>query len=171
MRFKIIFVPILILTLLFASCWNPFSLVNDAIFKPVTEKPDMTDLIGKYMLDSFSIGFINSLEKYNEQVTSLELLPNGKLILNNVPDIMFKFSEEIQYERLSYTGDWQIGKNIQDSTRYNLKIGINNYSERGGFATSLDLREYKGQIGIWYFIGDPDSGDRFFFIKQSDSAN
>ncbi len=88
MRFKIIFVPIIILTLLFASCWNPFSLVNDAIFKPVKEKPDVNDLIGINKLD-----FDPWMNPIDLEILSAEIKDDFVLITCNQHDNDLDFCE------------------------------------------------------------------------------
>lgn len=157
-----------ILTGFITSCfWNPIGIVSDT-YKPVRSKPGLCELTGKYELDSFSYNFINSIKKYDDQKVFLTLKKNGQLILENVPDIMFNYPPYLEYKRLTYNGGWVLGKNPQDTTRYNLNIKISNL-KKNGLTTSFDLLRIKGILGIWYFIGDPDSGDRFFFVKTEEN--
>jgi hypothetical protein len=152
---------ILIFLLTLTSCWaNPLGIIDKSVFKPITDKPGVEVLSGTYELDSLSYEFINSLNKFEKEPVTLNISINGHLRINNMPNALLIPIEANEWKRTDYEGTWRLSKDYQDTTEYVIEVNLDKLS------TTFYLANFKNEIVIWNFVGDPDSGNRFLFKKK-----
>ena len=161
---KKFFVLILFLSLNSCRYFN-VSPVNGITTKDLTEKPKTIQFIGKWKLDKFSYDLINQ-NGYEIKTVELNIKSDGSFELKNFPNFIDVFTKSKTKEYLNVGGNWKIGKNFSDE---NWVLGLNFEKSslyRNGFAMDFELYEEKGKIILWYFVGDPDSGERLLFRKE-----
>ena len=123
------------------------------------------DIIGTWKLDNFSYDYLSKKEKLD----SIYIIFNkdSTFIMNNSIDL-FKFSEDLtKNEKINGTidnqklkGTWSINK-IENYTYFTL-----NY-EKNKNVSGLNVYKKENQYQIWYFLGDPDMGQRLRFLKEN----
>ncbi|WP_432672645.1 hypothetical protein [Flavobacterium sp. SM2513] len=157
---------IIINAILLNSC-HFFSPVDSSI---QTKNVDFNevDIIGKWKLDKFSYEYLCM----KENVDSIYIIfkADSTFILNNSKDL-FKWKywtsdssnakENGAIDNLNTSGTWK----ISDYKSANLKLLEITYTDK---TTQTGINVYKKGVNyqIWYFFGDPDTGERLRFLKE-----
>jgi len=157
---------LLILVLCICSCrYFNVSPVNGITTKNLTEKPLPKDFIGKWKIDKHSYDLI-SKEGYEYKDVELVIKNDGSFNAKNFPDFIDVFSKKATKEYLNAKGTWKIGKDFDDEKWV---LGLNFEKSklyRDDLAVEFELYIEKEKLILWYFIGDPDSGERLLFEKK-----
>jgi hypothetical protein len=154
---------IFILTLTNCRYFN-VSPVNGITFKDLTEKPRESEIIGTWALDKFSYDAIQNKGIKKEKV-SLKFNNDKTFEVQNFPNI-FDFDENNKI--IKSKGIWKISKNFEGKNWVlNMEFGkTEDFISSNVISTDFELYLQDNKLIIWYFIGDPDSGDRFLFTKK-----
>ena len=132
--------------------------------KDVKTKPAESRLVGIWNIDNFSYETLKDYG-YEDKMVKLELKEDQSFDAINFPDIILDYSFEPTLTYTNSTGKWEIIKNQNNKWVLNLKFDENEVLHQG-LNTSYDLYLTNGNLIIWTFIGDPDSGERFLFEKE-----
>lgn len=145
-RFVITFLAVIFLT----SCGGGFGIDNSIQTHNVNYEEK--DIIGNWKLDKFSYKYLSS----NREIDSIYIVfnENGIFKLNNSKDL---FNGIINNK--TSNGKWKVTKYENMSDDLNLIYDDN--------TNQLGLNVYKkgDEYQIWYFFGDPDTGERLRFLK------
>ncbi len=138
--------------------------VNGITFKDLTEKPKESEFIGNWSLDEFSYDAIQNKGFENKKVR-LKFNKDKTFEVQNFPNI-FDFDENNKI--IKSKGIWKISKNFEGKNWVlNMEFGkTEDFISSNGISTDFELYLQNGKLIIWYFIGDPDSGNRFLFTKE-----
>lgn len=143
-----------------------FILTSCHFFGPVesniqTENVDFeeSDLVGNWKLDKFSYKYLSNKEDFDSIYIQFD--SDSTFRLNNSEDL-FKEKEDVngmingKLDNLETRGKWEkYGSNQIQLFLIDSKSDIN-----------LKIFKKDDQYQIWYFFGDPDSGERLRFLKQ-----
>lgn len=110
------------------------------------------DIIGTWKLDKFSYEYLSKKEKTDSIFISFD--KDSSFIINNSKEL---FNGTI--DNIKTTGSWEI---IQTSKKKSLQLNYNNGSSQSG----INIYQKGKDFQIWYFFGDPDSGERLRFLKN-----
>jgi hypothetical protein len=160
---KVIF---LIIILTHTSCrYFNVSPVNGITTKVLTEKPKTEEFIGKWKLDKFSYDLINQ-NGYESKSIELNIKSDGSFEAKNFPNFIDAFAESKNKEYINAKGNWEIGKDFSDEN-WVLELYFEKSNlYRDNFAMEFELYEEKEKMILWFFVGDPDSGERLLFRKE-----
>lgn len=159
---------ILIIILSLNSCrYFNVSPVNGISTKNLTEQPKKLDFVGTWEIDKFSYETINEMG-YNFKKTELNFKLNGKVEAKNLPSFIKTFSENKTKDFLNMQGTWNIGKDFDDEKWILFLDFKNSKSKEQNFGTEFELFKENEKLILWYFIGDPDSGERLLFKKKTE---
>ena len=160
---KILF---LIIILTFTSCrYFNVSPVNGITTKNLSEKPKTEELTGKWKLDKFGYELVNE-KGYETKNIELNIKSDGSFIAQNIPNFINVFTESKTKEFLNSNGSWKIEKDFSDE-KYVLGLNFEKSNlDKDGFSVEFELYEENDKIILWYFVGDPDSGERLLFRKK-----
>ncbi len=145
-RFVITFLVLVLLT----SCGGGFRIDNSIQIHNVNYEEK--DIIGNWKLDKFSYKYLSS----NREIDSIYIIfnENGIFKLNNLKDL---FNGIINNK--TSNGKWKVTKYENMSDDLNL-IYDDNTNQSG-----LNVYKKGDEYQIWYFFGDPDTGERLRFLK------
>ncbi len=152
--------------ILFNSC-QFFGQIDSSI---QTKNVDFNEIniIGKWKLDKFSYEYL--YKKENLDSIYIIFKTDSTFILNNSKDL-FKWKywpsnssntkENGIIDNLKTSGTWK----ISDYKNANLKLLEITYPDK---TTQMGINVYKKGVDyqIWYFFGDPDTGERLRFLKE-----
>ena len=133
-----------------ASCGGGFGIDNNIQTHNVNYEEK--DIIGNWKLDKFSYKYLSS----NREIDSIYIIFNegGIFKLNNSKDL---FNSII--DNKTSNGKWKVIKYENIGDRLNL-IYDDNTNQSG-----LNVYKKGDEYQIWYFFGDPDTGERLRFLK------
>ncbi|AXT18464.1 hypothetical protein D7030_07575 [Flavobacteriaceae bacterium AU392] len=160
-KIKLILLTIALL-LFIISCNFPIS-PNGSVsskLKKIYDKPKIEDLAGTWEVDSFSYEFIKESYDIGNKKVELTLNENGTFIVKNVPDFN-DLNKENKNKLFEVEGKWKL--NNYKNKEWNLYI---NSKKNYGLTSVFYLYIKEGELIIWDFIGDPDSGNRLLFTKK-----
>lgn len=144
-RFVVTFLVVILLT----SCEGGFGI--DSSIQTHNVDYEEKDIIGNWKLDDFSYKYLSS----NKEIDSIYIAFNedGTIKLNNSKDLF----NGIIDNKIS-NGEWKITK-YENNNALSLIYDDN--------TNQLGLNVYKkgDEYQIWYFFGDPDTGERLRFLK------
>lgn len=124
------------------------------------------DIIGNWKLDKFSYEYLS--EKENFDSICIFFNKDGTFILNNSGDLFNQKKADPEFynvkkngiiDNKTSNGKWKVTKYEKIGDRLNL-IYDNNISQSG-----LNVYKKGDEYQIWYFFGDPDTGERLRFLK------
>jgi len=102
---------------------------------------------------------------YEKKKIELNLKENGTFKITNLPNFINVFDQTTD-KYVNTDGTWEIEKDFKGK-RWVLNMSFNKSNlYENGMSTSYDLYLQDDGIIIWYFIGDPDSGERFLYKKK-----
>ena len=152
----------LIIIVTFSSCrYFNVSPVDGITTKNLTEKPLSEEFIGSWKIDKYSYELIEKKE-YKQKNVKLIIKNDGSFAAKNFPDFVNVFSENKMNEYINANGTWKIGKDFKGE-KWTLSLDFNK-SEY--FSTEFELYRQDEKLILWYFVGDPDSGERLLFEKE-----
>ena len=145
---KNIYFVLLILLLGFTSC-NGFGPVDMNI---QTKKIKVTsnDILGTWKMDKFSYEYLSDFKKDS---VILSFTDNNKFEMNNSQNL---FNRQINNEPT--TGTWEI---IEQYGTKKIKLNFDDTTN----SKELEIYKKKDNYQLWYFLSDPDSGERIRFLK------
>ncbi|WP_157957320.1 hypothetical protein [Winogradskyella tangerina] len=117
-----------------------------------TKNVDVTlnDIIGTWRMDKFSYEYLSEIK--NDSIV-LTFKPNNKFEMNNSENL---FDREIN-NRIS-SGTWEIFD--QYGTK-KIKLNFNKTNN----TKDLEIYKLKNHYQLWYFLSDPDTGERIRFMN------
>lgn len=156
---KLILLLIIIFCLLSCNFFGPID-NNNKMILDIDEK----DLYGTWIIDKFSYKLIE--EKGINDIDSIKLIfhKNNEFEISNLPYFFSSFNSK-KANKVSNLekGTWEI-KKINDTNELILTFEKSKFFS-DGFSTNFITRENNNKIVLFYFIGDPDNGERFLFHK------
>ncbi|UPT69605.1 MAG: hypothetical protein M0D53_10535 [Flavobacterium sp. JAD_PAG50586_2] len=76
------------------------------------------------------------------------------------------FSEPKTKGYINAKGNWKIAKDFE-GTKWVLQLNFEKDDiSKDGFLMEFDLYFEREKLILWYFVGDPDSGERLLFEKE-----
>ncbi len=156
------------ITLLLSSC-HGFSVDNDIKTKNVDF--DEADIIGNWKLDKFSYKYLSGKENFDSIYITFKSdntfeMNNSKELFNRKDDdssvVLDNFSDGKIDNNLT-NGQWKITQvKMPDYSLTSLNLIYDDTS----ILSDLNVNKKGEEFQIWYFFGDPDSGERLRFLKQ-----
>lgn len=122
------------------------------------------DIIGTWKLDKFSYEYLS--KKDNLDSIYITFKSDSTFVLNNSIDLFDKIdyrpNEKVngKIDNIKTEGKWKI-TNYKASRHNVLSLNFNNI-KKDGFNIYKKGDEYQ----IWYFLNDPDTGQRLRFLKE-----
>jgi hypothetical protein len=141
---------ILLVALSILSCNGISSIENNIKTKNIDYKKE--DIFGKWKMDTFTYEYLSKKEKIDSIYLSLN--KDNTFTLNNSKDL---FNGKL--DNILTKGTWEIRENGNSKS---FELSFNNKSKQSGINIYQKGEEYQ----IWYFLSDPDSGERIRFLKQ-----
>ena len=141
---------IIIIALIILSCNGVNNIENNIKTKDINYTKE--DLLGKWKMDVFTYKYLLK----NEKIDSVYLLLNedNSFTLNNSKDL---FNGKL--DNIPTKGTWKI---IENKNNKLFELTFNNKSNQSGINIYRKGKEYQ----IWYFLSDPNTGERIRFLKQ-----
>lgn len=157
---------LLLIVINFSSCrYFNVSPVNGITTKNITEKPLSKDLLGTWLIDIYSYDLLRK-KGYEYKKVELSIRNDGSFEAKNLPDFINVFSKKNTKEYTTSKGTWEIAKDF-DGENWVLQLKFEKsdfYKE--DFSTEFDLYLEEDKLILWFFVGDPDSGERLLFKKE-----
>ena len=113
-------------------------------------KVESNDIIGTWKMDKFSYKYLS--EFINDSIF-LTLKADNIFEMNNSEKL---FDREINNQVSS--GTWEI---IDQYDTKKIKLNFSNTKS----AKNLEIYKLKNNYQLWYFLSDPDTGERIRFLK------
>lgn len=142
------------------SC-NFFGSVENSIQTNNVEYSEK-DITGKWKLDKFSYEYLSKKDNLDSIVITFKA--DRTFILNNSIDLFdridYKPNEKVngKIDNNIIKGKWKITKHANKD----LILIFNNNLNKTGLSVYKKGKEYQ----IWYFLNDPDTGQRLRFLKE-----
>ena len=108
------------------------------------------DIIGTWKMDKFSYKYLSEIK--NDSIL-LTFKSNNKFEMNNSKNL---FEQEINNGISS--GTWKI---IEQYDTKKIKLNF----DKPNITTDLEIYKLKNNYQLWYFLSDPDTGERIRFLK------
>ncbi len=139
--------------------------VDGIRIKNLKEKPENTELFGSWEIDKESYDYMKTMNYLNNKSVTLILNSDQTFIANNFPDFLFSETIPDSILHLPFEGTWKINKDYYGNWVLDLSFDKNEFY-KDGMSIFYDLYKKNDNLIIWAFIGDPDSGERFLFMKK-----
>jgi len=153
---------LLIFTVINYSCQSKPPTDNTKLQK-VTEKPDLDKLIGEWEIDNFSYDFISNKYDISENKVALVLNEDNSFKLMKMP-FYDNFGVPKNTELVDIEGRWELKQSF-DKKYWEMKLRFVLNKKKSSLNLMLFNRLNSGLI-LWYYVGDPDSGNRILFEKS-----
>ena len=123
------------------------------------------DLKGEWKIDKFSYDLIHKKGTYAKDSLLLILDKDKKFIFKNLPDFFSPFNlNSKKFSNSDESGNWKI---VKINNNYEIQFIFKKSNLfKSIFISNFKLVKFKNNNSLLYFIGDPDSGERFLFIKK-----
>ncbi len=108
------------------------------------------DILGTWKMDKFSYEYLSEIK--NDSIV-LTFKSNNKFEMNNSQNL---FDREINNGISS--GTWEI---IEQYNTKKIKLNF----DKSNITTDLEIYKLKNNYQLWYFLSDPDTGERIRFLK------
>lgn len=156
-RIVLIFV---LLTIIY-SC-NFYSPVKKSLtpMKNVIVKPEVNQLVGNWVIDSFSNKFIMKHYEMEDKKILLSINEDGSLLLENIPDLNTLDNKKTN-DLYNLAGKWELTQFKKEGKWY-FDFNLIKYI---GLNTTSHLYYKNGNLVIVNYVGDPDEGNRILFEK------
>lgn len=127
------------------------------------------DIIGTWKLDKFSYEYLS--KKENLDSIFITFKADSSFVLNNSKDLFrweywtsdfSKAKENGIIDNVESIGNWK----ISDYKSANVKLLEITYTDKTN-QTGINVYKKGEEYQIWYFFGDPDSGQRLLFLKEA----
>lgn len=158
------FVITFLVVVFLASCGGGFGI--DSNIQTHSVNFNEKDIIGNWKLDKFSYEYLYEKESFDSIYITFN--EDGTFKLNNSRDLFkskktdpefFNVKKNGIIDNETSNGKWKVTKYENMSNDLNL-IYDNNISQLG-----LNVYKKGDEYQIWYFFGDPDTGERLRFLK------
>lgn len=138
---------------------------NNMSMEDVVIKPDNSEIIGNWEVDSFSYELIKKHYAIGNKKVELLFFSNGSFVIKNFPEYEFGGFGEPKNEELleEASGTWSL---YQTKNKWELNMAFNNQKSFEGYSINYFLYLKDEELVIWNFVGDPDLGNRLMFIKK-----
>lgn len=152
-----IFIPFITISCNFFGSIDSNIQTNNIVFN---EK----DIIGTWELDKFSYDYLLATSKFDS--IHFTFNSNGTFVLNNSKNL-FVYDLDLDKNKIlidnqKTKGKWNITQNkVLDRNELNIFFDNEKYPLSG-----LNIYKKKEEYQIWWFLNDPDSGERLRFIKK-----
>ena len=161
-RFVIVFLIVISLT----SCNNGSGINNNIQIHNVNF--DEKDIFGTWKLDKNSYKYLHGKESLDSIYITFN--EDGTFKLNNSENL-FKQKQGIpELDSITKNGiiDNEISKGKWQVTKYeNMSNNLNLVYDNNINQSGLNVYKKGDEYQIWYFFGDPDSGERLRFLKNN----
>jgi|SRR5690606_25127782 len=126
------------------------------------------DIIGTWKLDKFSYEYLEKKENFDSIYIAFKT--DSTFVLNNSQDLFKWRGNAPEYldvkqngtiDNIMTSGTWKI-KDYKSGNLKVLEIVYNNKT----YQTGVNVYKKDNEYQIWYFFGDPDSGERLRFLKE-----
>lgn len=152
----------MVVLLCFLSSCFFFGPVDELNNKPIEKSLEKNELVGKWTVDNFTNKLINKKGFAQKDSLVLNLAKNGTFTMKNIPSF-FNPNNESSFTFTDEEGSWSL---LKEKKQIQLQLSFNTSNLfKSGFSTSLKLYKKDNKILFYYFIGDPDMGERFLFQK------
>lgn|SRR5690554_1125986 len=148
------------------SCKGDLGNSHD-IIQVNNENFDEKDIVGTWKLDEFSYKYLFSY-KYFDSI-SIIFNEDRTFKLNNSKDLFKTKSAESLTRDVVQSGiiDNQISEGKWEITRYeNVVNQLTLFYKDNTNQSGLKVYKKGNEYQIWYFFGDPDTGERLRFLKE-----
>ncbi|OIQ26929.1 MAG: hypothetical protein BM564_13575 [Bacteroidetes bacterium MedPE-SWsnd-G2] len=139
---------LLILVLGFTSCH--FKGPIDVNIERKNVEVNSKDIIGTWKMDKFSYDYLSEIKTDSIVLT---FKPDNLFEMNNSQNL---FDREINNGTSS--GKWEI---IEQYDTKKIKLNFNDIKT----SKNLEVYKLKENYQLWYFLSDPDTGERIRFLK------
>ncbi|MFD2915476.1 lipocalin family protein [Psychroserpens luteus] len=139
---------LLILVLGFTSCH--FMGPIDVNIERKNVEVNSNDIIGTWKMDKFSYEYLSEIKTDSIVLT---FKPDNLFEMNNSQNL---FDREINNGTSS--GTWEI---IEQYDTKKIKLNFNDIKT----SKNLEIYKLKENYQLWYFLSDPDTGERIRFLK------
>jgi hypothetical protein len=139
---------LLILVLGFTSCH--FMGPIDVNIERKNVEVNSNDIIGTWKMDKFSYEYLSEIKTDSIVLT---FKPDNLFEMNNSQNL---FDREINNGTSS--GTWEI---IEQYDTKKIKLNFNDIKT----SKNLEIYKLKENYQLWYFMSDPDTGERIRFLK------
>ncbi|MBU3012316.1 copper resistance protein NlpE [Polaribacter vadi] len=139
---------LLILVLGFTSCH--FMGPIDVNIERKNVEVNSNDIIGTWKMDKFSYEYLSEIKTDSIVLT---FKPDNLFEMNNSQNL---FDREINNGTSS--GTWKI---IEQYDTKKIKLNFNDIKT----SKNLEIYKLKENYQLWYFLSDPDTGERIRFLK------
>ena len=148
--------------LILQSC-NFFGPVDSSI---QTKNVDFNekDIIGRWKLDKFSYEYLSKKDNIDSIYLALNAdnsfkINNSSSLFKQVTKINGKDKINGKIDNIKTIGKWE----IKPYSSYKvLVLTYENCTHQSG----INFYKKENEFQIWYFFGDPDSGERLRFVKE-----
>lgn len=155
---------LLLFTAFLGACM--FGPLDESRVKHLVEAPSDSMLVGRWLADSFSTTLVGQHYDDSAPEMAIEFVARGSVRFEYAPDFIFSGDGQPLRTRLeTLDGSWRTGR---DGDGWGLELSFDSSQTfpTGANAHAL-LRKMDGEPVIIIFIGDPDSGDRLLFRRQT----
>ncbi len=132
-------------------------------------KPNRKDLVGTYVPDADTMTLISKEGHYSQVASSISLLEDGTIIIENIPD-WWRIFEGPQGGFDSGRGTWKIEKHQEwwalGAAFTNTEQFASLKNKLPGLGTEMMLIGEKPPYKIHLTVGDPDAGVGMQFVKS-----
>jgi hypothetical protein len=122
-------------------------------------KPKPTDLVGRYIPTENTLHFVRDEGGYEVVDTSITLSIDGSFEMVNMPDWWMEPFGKPSGEFDSGKGEWSIERQQE---WWELELNFNSEDPPTGL-TFIPLVGEAPPYKLWFYVGDPDSGDVMIF--------
>ena len=150
-----------IIILMFAYSCQSRGPVDNSKLQKVIEKPTKSKLTGAWEVDSFSYDFISKAYDMNNNRIILTLNNDNTFEVINMP-FYDHFGTPKSKELSDVTGLWELKQSFKKNWELKLKFVD---GEKQNSLSFILFNKLNKDLRLWYYIGDPDSGNRLMFTK------
>jgi|AntRauMFilla1563_2_1112583.scaffolds.fasta_scaffold00872_6 hypothetical protein len=124
------------------------------------------DIIGTWKLDKFSYEYLSKKEHIDSiyitfNKDSTFVLNNSIHLFDRSVDLNKNEAIHGKLDNIKNTGSWKI------TNHKNIKlIKLDLIFKKNKYQGGIDVFKKENEFQIWYFFGDPDTGERLRFIKE-----
>ena len=133
-------------------------------------EPKPQKMVGDYLPTKGTMTFIRETGRYDVQDISISLFSDGTFKMQNMPDWWMTTGPQFGKSNGgadSGNGTWSIAKTGNWWWQINFKFEPGNFKARedlsDGFLTTKDISGEKPPYSLWFYVGDPDTGNVMIF--------
>lgn len=125
-----------------------------------------TDIIGTWKLDKFSYEYLSKKENFDS--IHITFKADSTFVLNNSQDLFKWRGNTPEFLDVKQNGviDNTITSGAWKIKHYKNQKTLGMTYENKTYQTGINVYKKGSEYQIWYFFGDPDSGERLRFLKE-----